>query len=656
MRIRAFAGVLFLTGVFTLPAVMFGQFPQQPTQDELKMTADPKYPGASAIYLNLAEISDNPHHFTSVYARIKILSEKAENLATVDLPYLTNSPQFDVYGSPYEVAGIQGRTIQPDGTIVPLTGKPSDLVQEKEGDWHLMRKVFNLPAVQVGSIIEYYYQLRFGEFWDSTPTWEVQRDLPVRKAHYMYTPPRGEDYVSVRSLLPAGVHTVKDALARYILDVSDIAPAPNEEWMPPIQSALFRVEFYSYGASDVNTFWKDAGTNWSHFINQFATPSKGLREAANGLTGPTDSELDKAHKLYKAVQQLDNTDYSRNRSKAERKRLDLKDIRHAEDVWKQKSGSSDEIAMLYLAMLRAAGLSADAAYVVDRKRDTFDANYMSLGQLDDIVVILSSGGKEIVLDPGERMCPFQTVSWRHSAATGLRQSSGGAVFVTTPGQPYSQNTIHRVAEITLDPHGAVDANIHLFLSGQEALYWRQKALENDEAEVKKQFAAWIATMVPEGVEAQIDHFNGLDDPEANLAAVVKARGTVGTATQKRLLVPALFFETRGSHPFVEQEKRLTPVDMHYGETISDDVTYMLPSGLQAEGTPEPAKVPWQGHAVLVIKSKADPGQVTINRTLARSFTFADSTEYSALRDFYQKVAAADQQQLVLHAAEAPKGN
>jgi hypothetical protein len=68
------------------------------------------------------------------------------------------------------------------------------------------------------------------------------------------------------------------------------------------------------------------------------------------------------------------------------------------------------------------------------------------------------------------------------------------------------------------------------------------------------------------------------------------------------------------------------------------------------------KVPWQGHAVLIIKSKADPGKLTVNRTLARAFTFASSTDYPALRDFYQKVAAADQQQLVLHATEAPKGN
>jgi hypothetical protein len=53
---------------------------------------------------------------------------------------------------------------------------------------------------------------------------------------------------------------------------------------------------------------------------------------------------------------------------------------------------------------------------------------------------------------------------------------------------------------------------------------------------------------------------------------------------------------------------------------------------------------------LLIKAKTDPGQVTITRTLARSFTFAGTDDYQNLRDFYQKVAAADQQQLVLTSA------
>jgi hypothetical protein len=44
------------------------------------------------------------------------------------------------------------------------------------------------------------------------------------------------------------------------------------------------------------------------------------------------------------------------------------------------------------------------------------------------------------------------------------------------------------------------------MTGQQALYWRQTALRNDPDEVKKQFDHELESLVPEGVEAHIDHF------------------------------------------------------------------------------------------------------------------------------------------------------
>jgi hypothetical protein len=63
-----------------------------------------------------------------------------------------------------------------------------------------------------------------------------------------------------------------------------------------------------------------------------------------------------------------------------------------------------------------------------------------------------------------------------------------------------------------------------------------------------------------------------------------------------------------------------------------------------------------GYAVLVTKSKTDQGQITIARLFSRAFTLAKPEEYNDLRGFYQKIAAADQAQLVLTRASAAKGN
>ena len=303
--------------------------------------------------------------------------------------------------------------------------------------------------------------------------------------------------------------------------------------------------------------------------------------------------------------------------------------------------------MLYLAMLRAAGLTAYGAKVVDRERALFDITYLNMGQLDDTLVILKSGDKEIVLDPGEKMCPFQTVSWRHSAATGVRQSPDGRGVVTTPFQAYTDNKTVRNGDLIVDQLGGVTGAINIVMTGQQALHWRQQALRNDAEEVKKQFDHQLESIVPEGVEVKLDHFLGIDDPDVNLIALVKVKGSLGTATSKRLLLPGSFFGSRGHQPFVNEEKRLEPVDMKYGNQVSDQIVYHLPAGMTVEGAPKDDKIAWPQHSIYITKSKSEPGKITIANVLSVAFTFAKAEEYQELRGFYQKVDAANQAQLVL---------
>ncbi len=662
--------VLFLAAVS--PVLVCAQF-QQPTDDELKMTSDPKAPGADAVYLDIEKISNDPMHYESVYERIKVLTEKGKELATVDVPYEKGNRKVD---------GIKGRTIHPDGTVIPLNVKPEDLLNEKSGKNQFGRMVFTLPSVEVGSILEYSYEYHWEDNEFIPPMWQIQRHYFIHKAHFQFTPfkefmPRGSAdtatsmYLTdsrgrtVNSLiwwyrLPPGVKIETSVNGSYSVDVTDIPPIPDEEAMPPIDSFLYRVFFYYKAASNAEEFWPGEGKLWSKDVDKFAEPSKSIKEAVDGLVAPADSDLDKAKKLYDAVQALDNTDYSRQKSASELKELKIKEAKHAQDTWAQKSGSSEDIAMLYLAMLRAAGLTAYAIKVVDRDQGLFDASYLSLDQLDSTLVELTTGGNGILLDPGEKMCPFQTVSWRHSDAGGLGQSAQGVSFSVTTTQQYKDNVTTRLGDVYLDAQGAITGRINFIMTGQKALHWRQKALEEDDTESKKDFdREELERIVPEGVEAHVDHFLSMNDPYTNLMAVVNLKGTLGTATSKRLILPGFFFETRSHVPFVNEEKRLEPVDMHYGDRVTDQVTYHLPDGVSVEGAPQDANISWPGHALLVAKSATQPGQIVIGQTLSVAFTFLKPDEYQDLRGFYQKVAAADQEQLVLTnsaAAPAGKGN
>jgi transglutaminase-like putative cysteine protease len=648
MKIRLWLQAAFTLAALTLPASLWGQF-QPPTDEELKMTAEPKAPGAAAIYLYREEVDDDNLNYESSYVRVKVLTEKGKELATVSVPYPKGA---------FSVTDIKARTIHSDGTVIPLNIKPTDLVDQKAKGYQINKMVFTLPSVEVGSILEYRWELRYDDEFYLPPTWRVQQDYFVRKAHYSFLPYKNAtDKLTYSSMLSKDSKIVYvDSSGKYTLDVIDVPATPDEEFMPPIDTLLKHVEFYYSPYSTKDEFWKHEGGKWSKEMDRFASESKTLKEAISKLVAPGDTEDAKAHKLYDAVMALENTDYTRRKSQAELKQLHMKQAKDAEDVWTRKSGSSDEIALLYLAMARIAGLKAYALAVCDRNRELFNPYYLSTRQLDDVLVLLTINGKEIPVDPGTRFAEFGELDWTHNLASGLRQTDKGAEFASTTGNPYKDAVTMRVADVTIAHDGSVTGTVRMAMKGPAALHWRKLVIQNEEDEVKKQFNEQMKGMVPDGVTADFDHFVGLDDYHSQLIGVVKLSGNMGTATGKRVFLPGVFFESRSKHPFVAEDQRQTPVDMKYSELVQDQVTYHLPDGFNVESAPADATIPWAGHAALQLKSTPDKNDIHLDRSLVRGFSMVAATDYPAMRDFYQKMATADQQQLVLTAASTAKGN
>lgn len=638
------------------PMLARAQF-QAPTDEELKMASEPKAPGEAAIYLNREENADNTLHSSTYYARIKVFTEKGESLATIRIPYIPGSSI---------VKKIEGRTIHSDGTVTSMTVKPEDLTDFKSKYYQENSVVFTLPSVEVGSILEYRVVVQY--FYGLLqPTWEIQQAYFVRKAHFGFQPGLGltAGYVDGRGqnldrlmwvASPQNLPIQHQKDGRITLDMSDIASAPNEDWMPPLNTISKRVEFYYTYAKSADQFWNTEHKFWAKDTEDFTKQTGTIKKAAEGIVSPSDSDDVKARKIYAAVMKIDNTDYSRVKSEAERKKDKLKEIKRAEDVWKDQSGPGNSIALLYVALARAAGLKAYPMQVVDRNLAFFDISYFSVRQLDDYIAVVQIDGKDIFVDPGTRMCPFGSLHWAHGLAGGFRLTDNGVVVADTPGTPPIGNVTQHLADLTIDAQGHVSGTARYVMTGSEALYWRQKSLENDENELRKMFIESLRSDLPNGIEVDFDHFLDLDDFESPLMAIVKVSGTMGTFTGKRMILPGLFFESVASHPFVAEAKRITPIDVHYASMEQDRVTYRLPPGFTIESTPKSTDVTWARYAQLRINSTPEADTVEVARAFARGFIILGPESYNDLHDFYLKLAAADQQEIVLMRPEAAKGN
>ncbi|MGA3044996.1 MAG: transglutaminase domain-containing protein [Terracidiphilus sp.] len=692
------AALLF--GLVT-PLVAFGQF-QAPNPEELQMTSDPKAPGAAAVILYREETEDDPHHFCTVYARIKVLTEQGKDAATVDVRYprvlaynaVGDNSSFsssagenhfdapdishtgadqpfdtDTYAVPVEIKALEARTIHKDGTVIRLTGSPATLLKKVGNQPNEV--TFTLPSVEVGSILEYRYQIRYDRF-QSAPQWQIQQLYFVHKAHYLYSPsdqflpndvsgsgisnkelkgPHDQVLTDIRTanILPPGKEIGKDATGRYFLDLTDIPAIPSEAFAPPVGERVYQINFYYTYTVEQKEFWQKEMQFWTKDLNRYINPTSAIKSTAAELVAPSDAPLDKAKKIYVMVQKLTNTDIASDSPPSPSSVIPEGSV---EGVLNRKSGNSKEIALLYLALARAVGLDARPERIASRDQHIFSPQFLSTSQLDGVVIGVNIAGKEIVIDPGAKMAPFQTLYWAHAGAGGVAMGTNGKVeTIITPLQVNTDNTVVRVGTLNVGAEGTVSGILRVGFIGQQALEWRQKALRTDADTVKQQLEKAIAAQVPDGVEIHIGRISSLDDPTHQLVAVIQVSGSITDHAGNHLALPRLFFESKETDPFPADETRTLPVDMHYPAQEQEQITYALPSGFTLESPPQDATLKWEENAAYQLRSKVDGNNLTNARVLARGFTLLDASEYGKLRDFYHKVVAADKQQITLNAGQ-----
>ncbi len=643
-----------------------------PTPEGRKMTSQSQVPGASAVYLFKEEITEDKLHMWSKYVRLKVLTEAGKDYANVELKQYSSSE----HGG-YSIGGIAGRTIHPDGTIIPFTGKPMDKLIEKGQGYKEMAKVFTLPDVEVGSIIEYRYQLRYDDDYFISPDWYVQSDLFTRKAHYVWRPTSetlrtsddqgGQEVSGIAwtPILPQGADLKQTRVPNpgydngqlvIELNIHDVPPAPNEEYMPPIASLSYRVLFYYTPYRSGDEFWKNAGKRWAKNQDKFIGPGTKVRAAVGELVSGSDTQDQKLRKIYAAVMKLDNTSYNRERSAAEEKSQGLNEVKNTDDIWERKRGADDQLAALFVAMARAAGMKAYLMGVTSRDHNLFLQAYYSLSQLDDDIAIVNVDGKDEYFDPGQRYCPYQQLAWKHTLVRGLRQVDGGAAFGDTPYSSYKDSRVDRIADLTMDEHGEAEGTVTMTYRGSPALKWRQTFLRGDDTSVKHDLQTSMEEMMPGGMDVKVKGIKMLEDYEQPLVVVFGVKGQIASSTGKRLLVPGDIFEVN-EKPTFPHEKRDLPVYFEYTDAVMDAVRVKFPASLSLESVPAAEEVPFQKVALYTLKAETTPTTVTVRRSFLLGDIVFSKDQFPELRTFYNKLETKDQEPIVLKAAAqgAPTG-
>jgi hypothetical protein len=629
------------------------QFPGRPIEagDEwqpidpadLKMTSEPKAPGAPAIYLYRQvdrQETGRGNHTEFNYVRIKILTEEGRKYANVEIPYSKATSGIN---------GIRARTIHPDGSIVNFEGKIFENTIVKSKTLKYLAKTFTLPDAQVGSIIEYRYTLDLEDNYLFASNWMVSEDLFTRKAVFSLKPyERWPLQWNWPAGLPPGTNPPKQDPDHVIrMTAVDVPAFQTEDHMPPENEVKFRVNFvYDEDGfeSDPARFWKKYGKKQFEQTEKFVDRRKAMEQAVSQIISPSDPADTKLRKIYARCQQVRNLDFARRDELAKPEKL--KPNENVEDVWKNGVGSGKDINLLFLALARAGGFEAYYVRLSGRSEFFFRKERMNSRELDADTVLVKSEGKDLYLDPATKFAPYGLMPWMETGVTGLRIDNQGGTWIQTEVPESSNCKVVRQADLKLDEEGSLEGSVKVTYTGLEALGKRLSYRLSDDTQRKEYLEEELKNVIPAAAEVELKNKPDWNSSDEKFVAEysVKVPGWANPAG-KHVVLPLSLFAGAQKHMF-EHSQRTYAIYFAYMFQTEDATRIALPEGWKVESLPKEFHLDAKA-ADYRIHAEGKENKLEVSRTLRSDIVLLQSALYPALREFYQKVRTGDEQQGVL---------
>jgi hypothetical protein len=683
----------------SLPVLAADWPPLKP--EDLSMKSIPQQAGAAAIVLQREQTDDNMNNLITVYERIKILTDAGRQYATVELP-----PD-----RVFSISSLSGRTVHADGSIIAFDGKAIDKTIMKPDLTQAVVKVFALPDVQVGSVIDFRYTLRYLDFRVFPPEWDVQTGLFQRATYFKFIPLQNRGFVNVtldhgqtaRGIawapflgnggqpemhnLPANTFaTVHDVLTWVDLTMKDVPPLVDEPAMPPASALRWRVYFYYQATLKPEDYWKEEGKFWNKDVENFSSKGKNVAGMLAKITSPADTPEQKVREIYAFVAALKHEGDSSKRAQqgyaleyrsaecimqsgisgvaisdaagcvqSQDKPVQQKASTIGADDILLRGGDHNELNRLFVAMVRAAGIPASLIWVPDRSRRVFMQQYLSTEQLDGEIAIVQADGKDVFLDPGSRFCPYGIVDWRYTSAMGLRQNPNGVEFGETLALDYKQSLITRKADLALDSDGELSGEVGLLLKGVPAMVLRQAGEKADAARRKELLEGELKALTHSKSEIDLTNSPEWGNSESPLIAKFRVKMSLPVTGDKQILLAEHLFQS-GEGPRFPANNRSSAVDFHFPWQEADEIHVKLAAETDVGSLTPDDSVAIEYARYRAQQKREAPDRIYTRRDFIMGAGLVLPAKYPEMKQFFDKVKVDDDQVVMLHPSASAAAN
>jgi len=642
---------------------------------DLKMTAYEKDPNASAVILyDYGDVqfkyseTDGFRLEYETHVRIKILKKDAYDRADVKIGYYA--------GDKEKIIEIRGFTYNlENGQINKIKLEKEAIFDEKINNDFSIRK-FALPNVKEGSVIEYTYKKITDRFF-VLPVWQFQSEHPVVWSEYRVATPEYYQYVSnSQTFFPFHLNerTEKNGVItsvertrgevttqgsttgsvaynkqeykinaqRWVM--KDIPAFKGEKYITSRKDCINLIELQLASINYPNQIARPIINSWEKLMDELITREDyggyldkraPIKELVAGLVANQPTPKDKMNALYNYVK--NNIKYSDEDGIMVDQKM--------KDVLEKRAGSSAEINLLLVAMLKEAGLEAYPILLSTRGNGKVNMAYPILNKFNYNIAFVTFDKEEHLLDATDLMRPIDMLPSYALSEQGLLIAKGmKAIWVNLLNRYKAGRTIF--SNLILSPDGLLKGEMMVTLAGYEAVDARRelekKKAKSDEeeeeaAEEENEFAK---------LKASFENAKEYDKPLKGKIAYENA-SFAEVGGDRIYLNPLLDFKFT-ENPFKAEERQF-PVDFAYPFDETYYMNFILPEGYVVEEMPKSVRQLFEDKTVKFeyLVGNPSPTQIQIVYKLNIARALFAPEEYVHLKALFGQIVAKQNEQIVL---------
>ncbi|KAA5546740.1 transglutaminase domain-containing protein [Adhaeribacter rhizoryzae] len=538
-----------------------------------------------------------------------------------------------------------------DGKVEASKLTKESIFEEKNTDNWTSHK-FTMPNVKEGSIIEYSYRIQ-SPFLFTLRDWTFQRTIPTLWSEYKAIIPEYFDYKQVsQGYEPYETYTANRVNVELGLTgnnptgkehhwiMKDVPALQEEPYMTSINNFVSRIEFELGQVSFPGQMITNFNNTWEKVsANLMASDRFGAQLTKTGFTKETLAPLVANESDPEKKMQIIYAYIKENIKCNDHFRLFAENnLRKALET---RTGSSADINLLLVAMLKEAGLEANPVILSTRSNGFVGSfTYPSISKFNYVIGHVIIGEKEYLLDASERdampnMLPVRCLN-REGLLVSAKSSRWVSLMPTTKASNMYQSSF------VIGKDNSVTGKIEHSSAGYAAMSYRKKiTAEGEKKYVEK---ALSKTDYWEINKFTIRNADATSEAlkigyEVNLAGQEKPVNTIYLKPMQNL--------GEKENPF-KLDTRKFPVDFATPIDETHVYSYTLPEGYKVEEQPKNAVIslPENGgrfiYSITVLGNTVNVmSKLTINRP---SFQAA---EYPNLKEFYNHIVAKHAEQIVI---------